>query len=75
MAAKVTSRRDRSTPEEIGIAMIRGTGMPFAEVDLDDHVAAVTVYGSTKEEADSRAKRLADGWNMQAKVYKDKETE
>lgn len=61
--ATVTPKDLRSTGEEIGIAMIKGDGMPFAEVDLGEHSCAVTVYGTNEEEAEARAARIAAAWN------------
>jgi hypothetical protein len=65
MAAKITSPKNRSDRTDLGIDFIKGTSMSWVEIDIDDHVAAVIVFGETRKLADERARRLVRGWNSQ----------
>jgi hypothetical protein len=65
MAAKITTLRNRTTRDELGVALIKETGMPWAQIDIDDHITAVIVFGETQKLADERARRLVRGWNSQ----------
>ncbi len=49
--------------DEVSEILIGGS-MRWATLTLGDHVGAVIVFGSTQEEADSRARRLAAGWKL-----------
>ena len=69
MSARITSRKDRSDFVELGVSLIQhrehSDSMRFLEIDLDDHIAAVIVWGSSETEVNACAKRLVDGWNSQ----------
>lgn len=34
--------------------------LPYAALDIDDHIMAVIVFGATQQEADERAQLIAD---------------
>lgn len=45
-------------------AMLDGGDMKMATATIGDHVCAVIVYGVTQKEADERAAKIADAWNL-----------